>query len=543
MIFDNVSVLGYSHVNNFLGEKSLAISSTKTFSIKGYILDLTNTNGVSTVLNIANNLTREAKEFQEIIINGENFGIGKITSFSVDSGNWVRLTEYQANIQVLSQVPLQNLISSEFSGLNLTDKNFKLLKNLSENFNIDFDTQSKILGGDHSIDIEYDADNKNIDIIKLAQILASELLKTIPTSLSEGNYLTRSNYRVFNTENYNIINGKAGFTRSFSYSTENTDQPYSINRKQSIDISQEGIVTVQESCDIKAESKVPSLYANALKGLNDQIINSYTRCSDLFNVYKLKFGITRDLNTHIIDKNININKFNGTISYDIKYDNDIKKSNPSYSWERTQTLDRSEEGIWSASEEGSINGIGKTGDTQKYTNAETGWTTVKNGILTRVTNFYNGYATNKNGTGLKQLNKTINRSKYNGTINYNYDYSDDPKVKISGDIKKVTIDLTDTGLLPIGKTFIIPNNTYSLYQNRDFTSQGTFTISIKMEIGCINTTFNGYNYYDDARSYGGFSKRSGFRPTDPKDYYLESINFTSDEIEQSVTYEEVYKYS
>lgn len=542
MIFDNVSVLGYSHTNNFLGEKSFAFSSTKNFSIRGYILDLTNFNGVDTVLSIANDLPKEAKEFQNIIINKENFGVGKIKSFSVDPGNWVRLTEYQADIEVLSEVPIQNISSSEFSGLNLTNKNLKLLKSLNESFNIDFDTQNKILGGEHSIDIEYDADNKNIDLIKLAQILASELLKTIPTNLSEANYSTRSNYRIFNSENYNIIDGKAGFKKTFSYSTENVNEPYSINRQQSIEISEDGIATVQESCDIKAESKVPSLYANALKGLNDQIDNSYSRCLSLFNTYKSKFGITRDLNTHAIDKNIKVNKFDGTINYDIKYDNDIKKSSPTYSWERTQTLDRSEEGIWSVSEEGSINGIGKAGYTEKYSNAETGWTIVKSGILSRITSFYNTYAVSKSGTGLKELNKTINKGKYKGNINYNFNYSDDPTVKTSGDVRKVSVDLTDTGLPTIIKNFVIPNNKYTLLQNRNFTNQGTFTVSVKMEIGCISEPFNGKNYFNEAKSYGGFSKRSGFIPT-AQDNYLESITFTSDEIEKSVTYEEVYKYS
>ena len=543
MIFDNVQLLGYKHENKFFGEKSISYASVKSFSIKGYILDLTNSNGVTKILNDALIITQEAESFQNIVINNENFGIGKIKSFSVDAGNWVRTTQYSAEIEVLSEAPLQNISSSEFNNLNLNDKNLKLLKSLSENFSIDFDTQSKILGGDHSIDIEYDANNVNIDVIKLAQTLASELLsKTIPTSLSEANYTTRSTYRVFNSENYNLIDGKCGFRRNFSYSTENVDKPYSLNLKQSIDLSAEGIATVKESCEIKAESSKPSLYLNALQGLNEQIALAPARCISLFNNYKTKFGITTNLNSHSINKDIKINKFNGTITYDITYDNDVKKSNPIYSWERTQTIDRGEDGVWSASEEGSINGIGKTGDTQKYTNAESGWSTVKGGIFGRVYGFYTSYATNKNGSGLKEKTRTINRAPYNASISYTYSYTDDPKIQITGDVTRIDIEVSDTGLGPIVKNFVIPNNKYTLLQNRNFTNQGTFTVSVKMEIGCISKIFNGLNYFSTARSKAGFGKRVGFSPT-AQDNYLESINFTSDEIEKTVTYEEVYKYS
>ena len=119
MIFDNVQLLGYTHENKFFGEKSISYASVKSFSIKGYILDLTNTNGVTNILNDAISITNEAKSFQNIVINGENFGIGKVKSFNVDAGNWVRTTEYSADIEVLSEAPLQNISSSEFNNLNL----------------------------------------------------------------------------------------------------------------------------------------------------------------------------------------------------------------------------------------------------------------------------------------------------------------------------------------------------------------------------------------------------------------------------------------
>jgi hypothetical protein len=547
MIFDNVSVLGYSHENKFFGEKSISYASLKTFSIRGYILDLTSANGVDKILQDYLEITKVAKTFQNIVINGENFGVGKVKSLNVDAGNWVRTTEYTADIEVLSEAPLQNVLSSEFSGLTLTNKQLKLLKSLSETFDVDFNNQDKTLSGEHSIEIEYDADNSNVNLIGLAQSLANELLKTLPTSVDQANYSTRSSFKTLNSENYDLINGKAGFRRSFSYNTgNNIDQPYSIKREHSITLNEEGIAEVKESCEIKAESDKPSLYENALIGLNSQLSSEsvvYTRALNFFIQYQNKFGISRDINSHFLSKEVQINKFAGIINYTVTFDNDPKKANPLYSWENTKTLDRAENGVWSVSEEGAINGIGKIGESRKYLNAENGWNSIKSGIFSRINNFYIFYAKPKSGGNLEFLSKSVNKSKYNGSINYNYSYSDDPAIQSTGDIKKVETELSDTGLQLITKNFIVPNNRYNILQNRTLLQQGTFTVSVKMSIGCITGVFNGLNYFNTAKSYAGFSKRVGFLPLNPFDIYLESASFSSDEVEKTVSYEEVYKYS
>jgi hypothetical protein len=86
-LFNNVELLGYTHQNNFFGEKSLFYSSTRTVSIRGYVLDLASSNGVDGVFNGVNQLINQTKDFQDITINGQNFGRGKVKSFSVDAGS------------------------------------------------------------------------------------------------------------------------------------------------------------------------------------------------------------------------------------------------------------------------------------------------------------------------------------------------------------------------------------------------------------------------------------------------------------------------
>jgi hypothetical protein len=541
LLFNDVEVLGYNHQNNFFGEKSLFYSSRRNISIRGYILDLTNDGGVETIFDATNRILKQNQEFQEIIINGENFGIGKVKSFSVDSETWVRYTQYQADIEILLEVPIANIDSDEFEGIDI-NKQLYLIKSFSESFSLNFEAQNKILGGEHSIDIEYDANNKNINLIKLAQSLATELLKTIPSNsnIAEGNYTTRNNYKVLNSENYNTVTGKCGFKKSFSYSTLNTSKNYSFIRTHSVEIDENGIATASERCSIKAEFDVPSLYENSIIGYEEQVAGVYSRCNAVFQTYKTKFNILANLNQQFINKSVQVNKVNGDINFTILFDNDPKKINSSFIWEYVSSLDRTENGVWNASENGSVKGNGKLGSDAKYTNANTGWTSAKNGIFSRVTNFYNTEATDSGGGTLKELAKVINRNKYEGFINYNYTYTNDPTIKDGSDdgIKKIDIEKSDTGLLPITKDFIIPNKKFALNQNRNLQKQGTYQVKVNMEIGCTsNNDFNSKTYFTKAKTF------AGGKPSFGNDEYLESINYSSNETDKTISYEATYKYS
>lgn len=543
LLFNNVELLGYTHQNNFFGEKSLFYSSTRTVSIRGYVLDLANTNGVDGIFSSVNQLITQTKDFQDIILNGQNFGRGKVKSFSVDTGNWVRYTQYQADIEVFVEVPIANINSPEFNGINLNNKKINLIKSFSENFTLSFDTQNRILGGEHTIDIEYDANNENANLISVAQALATELLKTIPTNsdIAEGNYLIRQKYKVLNSENYNTVTGKCGFKRTFSYSTLNNDKNYSFVRTHSVDIDENGIATATENCNIKGESDEPSLYENALTGYNELIIEAFTRTNAVFQNYKTKFNIIKDLNSHFVSRGSQVNKFNGTISYNVVFDNDPKKVSSSFQWEYIQSLDRDQNGIWNSSESGSIKGNGKIGSDKKYENAELGWNSAKTGIKVRSSNFYTEESKNGYGTPLKELSKNISRNKYEGNINYNYIYTDDPTVKEndSQNVKKVTIERSDTGLMPITKDFIIPNNRYALNQNQNLKKQGTYKVKVNLEIGCLenDSIFNSFSYFNRAKN------EAGGKPNLGNDEYLESINYSSDEVEKTISYEATYKYS
>lgn len=554
LLFNNVELLGYTHQNNFFGEKSLFYSIKKNISIKGYILDLANYNGVKNIFNGVEQIKQLAKDFQNIIINNENYGVGKVVSLSFDPGNWVRTTKFNAEIEVIENVPLSNL-GPEFANINLNDKDMGLLLSFNENFSLDFDTQNNILGGNHSIDIEYNAKNRNTNIIVLAQRLAQELLKTLPNNVALGNYTVRppNTYKTIKSETYDLINGKCGFTKNFSYKLNNINKPFSINRSVSVKLDNKGEASVEESCTITAENNIPSLYECALIGLNDPsegINNSFSRCSIVFDRYKQanRFDINLPLNATPVEKNVNINKFGGTIEYTIIFDNDKKRANNIYTFEKTLVLDRGEDWIWTVSEKGTIDGIGLKNNllnNVKYNNAENGWNSVKNLISSDTFNFWNSKVPqiDKASNLLKLVSRNISRQPSEGKIDYTYSYTDDPRIDPNSDIRKIEIETSDDGdrgnnLKPLFREFLIANRNRSLVQNLNLKQQGTYTVKVNAEITLPNQndTFNGFSYFNRLRQIapvggGNYQK------------YLESINYSTDEIEQTASYTATYKYS
>jgi hypothetical protein len=225
-----------------------------------------------------------------------------------------------------------------------------------------------------------------------------------------------------------------------------------------------------------------------------------------------------------------------------------------YTWENTLTIDRGENWVWQASEQGTINGlgsrIGNLSSNTKYEKAELGWDTVRSGIFLRIDTFWSQNSNPKASDSLKLLNRNLSKSPYEGQITYTYNYTDDPTLRNDlGDIKKLQIEFTDNGgsglnLKPIFKDYIIPNQDYAIQQrNRDrngefFLEQGAFEIKINAEIAFSDQVqiFNGYSYFDNLKNLivyeGGLNDR-----------YLESMSFSADEIEQTVNLNATYKYS
>ena len=537
MIFNNIKLLGYKRDNKFFGEKSVNYAAVTTITIKGYVLDLLNNNGINTTYTGIETIKLMGQNFQYISINNVSYGSGKIKSISSDPGPLVKSSEYTITLEVL-----QNLSSSLlFNGINLQSFNPELIKNFNESFSIDFDNQSNVLGGKHSLEIQYDSPptSSSINLLDLAKSLARAFLNTLPTQVSSGNYTTRTDCIILNSESYDKISKKCSFSKSFSYPINNNTKGYSVSRETVASIDDNGIVSAKETSTIRGEN-IP-YYQKAYEGFGTEFAGAQSRCSAIFNSYKGVWSIKTPLNTNFIEKSVKYNKFDGSIEYTVVYNNDPKNKEEFYYWEYDLTIDRNEDWTWNISENGNIQGKGKLPQ-NKYSNAQNGYSAKSSGALSRITSFWTSVAKNeKASASLKLITEKISKSKYQGKIGYGLTYTDDPKISLVEGIRRKTIEVNDDGdsgkSLPPGfKEFIIPNNKYAIIQNRGFKRQGTRTYNIKPEIGYSNPlqVFNGYSFFQELKNLASYSGN---------DSYIESIGYESDEIEKNVSLKITYKYS
>jgi len=188
MNFTNVKLLTYEHRNNFWGDKGFRYGSTISLSINGYILDLANTSGVKDIFQACKSLSGSLGAYQDIVIDNINYGKGKITNVSFDSGNWVKVTEYTASIEIIDKGNLNSPYSdTDFNGglIRTIEKNSQYLENFNESYSIDYSSSENGISGSHSIDIKVSALFDG-DKVKFATELASVIFsKTLAENLSK----------------------------------------------------------------------------------------------------------------------------------------------------------------------------------------------------------------------------------------------------------------------------------------------------------------------------------------------------------------------
>ena len=424
------------------------------------------------------------------------------------------------------------------------------MEEFSESYSIDYSSNEDSINGSHSIDIRMSSlfnGDKIVYAKNLAQVLFS---KTFTEKLSEISYKKPNDglRKDFYSENYDTINGKCGFNRTFSYA--NTDECFSRQRSISVSLADDGITTVSETNKIAGKCLEPTLFASAELGFSSEITGSFNRCSGALDNYKTFFNIQSGLIPYELKRSVKRNTFNGEIEYDISFSNDPRKMGYYY-YEYTLDLSRQNDFIWNASEAGSIRGSGIVGTPLKFNNATDGWNIEKSGIDGRVSGFYADEASIKpTGAILNLTNKTINMQPYDGVLSYNFSYTDDLNLDMSSDIRRTSISLTDSKPVKIHNDFVIVGGAtaYSVAQDVAQSKQGEIDIKCDLDICSLSVPFVSKGYIDSGVSIiNTFVKNyvsSEYSDTIYNlDGYIDSMSFSSDEIEQTCNLNAKFKYS
>jgi len=540
MDFQNVKLLTYDHKNNFWGNNGFKYGSTISFSINGYILDLKETSGVKDVFQACKALSDSLGSYQDIIVNSINYGRGKITNISFDSGNWVKVTEYNVSIEIIQEGDLATFSSKEFNGdiISSIKNSIEYIEEFTESYSSDYSSNENIVSGTHSIDIRMSSLFSN-DKITFAKNLANLLFsKTFLENLSDITYSkppenVRKDYY---SENYDVINGSCGFKRNFSFS--NSTNCFSTKRSISVNFGEDGITNVTESNSIKGECLNPTLFDSAEAGFSSEISGVFTRCVAVFNNYKSSFGIQSDLINKEIERGVKRNKFSGEIEYNVTFTNDKRRKND-YTFEYTLDLSRSEDMIWNVSEAGNISGNDGIGSVAKFNKAIAGYNTEKGGVQGRMTSFYSMASPKPPGSTLKIITKNLSHQPYNGVVSYSWSGTDDMTLDMTNSIRRKTVEINDSKATRIHNDFIVPGgvSAYAVAQLANQSKQGERDVRGNLEISSTTLPFAGDSFFSDCVNLANLNKGSG------TDMYMESFSFSSDEIEQNVNFTAKYKYS
>ena len=440
LYLDHVEILSLDYTPRYLGDL-FHYNTEKRISVKGKVLNLSNSSGISGIWSGMANIIHN-QDYDEIILNGQSFGYGKISDTVFEEGVDVREKSYTTNITVFESGNLFNLQSGLYSGITLSNPTF--LEDLSESL-------SYVKGEDggstyqHRIDVTYRSGfNVGSNQRTLAQTLASGLFTannfTGLLGLYNYNHIKKYN------ESYNTISNECSFALNYNFFRESGN--YSVNYNHTAELNENGIINVTE------QGNIFNIIGTSINGtysqLDSEIAQSYSRCKTVATGY---FGSAPDtLAITPIERAATINTFSNSIDYSVIYTNDPTIQDR-YSWQYTTTLTKAQDGITNLTEQGSIIGFGQL-NIDKFTNANRGYEIVKPNINDRLQAYYNKVLPNFDE--IRPVTKTQSFNKFNGIIEYTFNYSDDLTLT-RGNIRKVEVNEEITYPVHLNNNFNILN--------------------------------------------------------------------------------------
>jgi hypothetical protein len=484
-------LLTYNHQNVFLGD-NFRLNSIKNYTVEGFFLQSTNTQGVSGNLALQSGMIRSLNERQNIIVNGLDLGPARITSISFDTNNPIRLDTHTISFNVLTSGAndLYNLSGTLYTGISgVLSGTTSLLEAFDETFafNINEDDGYNY---SHNLNIRYRKAENYTSPIQLAKNLASGIFNTTPPigfidSKYSGFYIKTG--KKYFTENYNLITNDCSFTKNFTL-YNNYSGDYTLTLSQSLSLGADGNIDVSEQGNIRG-LKEPR-FATASGAVETELAKSYNRCNALLTSY----GSSNNLGNYYslvntgIEVSRNFNTFNGDAGYSIKYTNNPIFTLSGYTRQATLTLNQNNLEVVEVQENGNIRVYGN-----KSNNFETNYlaqnyiTGVFASASGKMQNFYNDQGYSK---PLNSVEKTMTFPYYGNSLNYSLKYSDDRiyNTNISG-IKKLIVKKSDASPKHIYNQYIIPNKAVFLNAGGQ-TELGERTVNLE----CVVQRPNGSIY-------------------------------------------------
>ena len=557
--FTNAQVLGISASSQFLGDRTARLRTIKTIDIEGFIDSRSNVDlqGVSqtqsTIDTLVSSLNSTSTVTEEILVNSINFGTGKIISVDFPAAaagakeNQILIGSYNATLEVYDSGDLSAL--NEVTD-NLSIPNTNFLEEFSESFSATR-TDDDSYDFSHDLSLKYisglqpDTSPPYTEIINplteaktLAQSVFTQTLSSFNLALGlDTSYDYDSVAKKYYNETYDLENGTANYQKRFSLlKTDGTT--YSAQISNALEMGEDGIIKVTENGEIKGRADNQSdMIARAKAGANTEIGNSFARCSTAYTAYKSYLGSsvpwldasnTSTLRNQSLSTSKSINANGGSVNYSVEYTDNKNIESVSLIKERTIDFSKSEN-ICTVSEKGTITQVGiSKGGPATIAASLSNLPSVAD-VKARCTNVY---TKNRQSGTLKKIKvnssfRGVTNEPNSGsnlgskTLNYNYEFTDDPEIFEAGTFSKKQIKSNDSMGVVNNKILSFPNqpNNIAFVHFPGQNSLSTRTVSAESQM---------------RRDSGGNNKITNFRNFQPaakelfNDMLSEGMNFLID---------------
>jgi hypothetical protein len=464
--FPNVSVLGLTQQARFF-DAGFLYATFKRLSIAGTINDLAETYGITGVWSGAEGVLatiRNNRNYEALILNGVNFGSGRIESIDFDPGLDVKLKGYTANITVYDSGNLFNFTGQYYSGIETT--NFPNLAQFDESYSF-----NKPLNGgysySHNASIQFISGSQNLFAIGAAQSLARTLFTGGNLGFVFYPGFTDKQGKRYVTETYNLIDNSCGFQETFAF--DNDNGAYSATYTTAIQLDDQGVVTATENGNIRGIEN-PN-YQKALSAVAVEMTGSYYRCSGAVQTYFPTGAILIDAP---ISQGRAIDIFNNVVDYTVVFNNSPVNQR-SYYWDHTLSV-AYQDGVSTVTEQGAVQGRGEN-ETVAFNNARTGFGIVQAGISGRCGALFVGpYAPATNYL----VSKSQSFAPVQSRVTYGYSYSNDPTLIANEGVRRVEVSVDKNPPIYIyNKLGIV--QVAEIAQNDYQGTQGAYNIGVALE--------------------------------------------------------------
>ncbi len=472
LLLTGASVLTYDQQSKFFGT-IFRYQNERNLTVRGLVTTLNNTQGISGIESMVQNYFDTDTDYDSIVINGYNFGAGKVKSVSFDPSNDVKTKSYTIGITCFQTGNLFNLAGVNYSG---TQENaaapYYLLDNLEEKFG--FSKNGEKFGYNHSVSLRFNSgDGLGTSAIQKAKTLASQLINVnVPFGFLISGENTGIGKKTYN-ESYDLITSQCSFEEVYEREANNSGLIYYLTNNFNRDSN--GISTVSENAQIEDVLLNPSVrnFNRVASGINDLLAGSFARCSGVLALYS---GVADPLFTGYLSLSKSINSFARVGSYTIAYTNNPAQVTGGYSWEYTNTLDKAVQ-YYNVGENGSIIGHGNP-VINGLNIANTIYPTIQAGISARLNTFYATLVTPQ--LPLNKTSEVKSSSLFRGGITYSANYTDNPTYTTSSaKVKMEGLEISDSYPVQLINKFNIFNYK-EIVQNSNNATLGNRTVNLTL---------------------------------------------------------------